>query len=201
MCNLYPYTAYHSDPVERAGFLFPIRLHSPLGMKLSFPFACISAVEKEHPITENKLTVKQERFCVEYVANGGNATEAARQAGYDTTEGTYRYIGWENLTKPNIVKRIHEIRKELNLSGIVTAEWVLSKLKDVAERSLQAQAVLNDDGEPIGEFKYDSSGANRSLELLGKSLGVFVDRTELTGKDGERLQTVIYLPDNGREKD
>lgn len=31
-----------------------------------------------------KLTVKQERFCLEYVANGGNASEAYRTA-YDTS--------------------------------------------------------------------------------------------------------------------
>lgn len=31
-----------------------------------------------------------------------------------------------------------------------------------------------------GEYKYDGSVANRALELLGKELGMFVDRSENT---------------------
>lgn len=155
----------------------------------------------EKPITESELTFKQERFCVEYVANGGNATKAAQEAGYEGTYESIRVIGWENLTKLNIISRIHEIRKQLNSDGAVTIEWIRARLKENAERSLQEVPVLNSDGLPTGEYRYDSSGANRSLELLGKMHGAFVDRTEITGKDGEKLQTVIYLPSNDREKD
>lgn len=45
----------------------------------------------------------------------------------------------------------------------------------------------------------------KALELLGKSYGAVIERSELTGKDGKPLipdegkaQVIFYLPDNGR---
>jgi phage terminase small subunit len=40
-----------------------------------------------------------------------------------------------------------------------------------------------------------------ALQLIGKHLQLFVDRTEITGKDGGPVELVhIYIPDNGRGK-
>jgi hypothetical protein len=36
--------------------------------------------------------------------------------------------------------------------------------------------VLDRKGVPTGEYKFDSAGANRSLELLGKELGMFGEK-------------------------
>jgi hypothetical protein len=48
----------------------------------------------------------------------------------------------------------------------LTREWVLGKLIENAEKALAG--------------KYGSSTANRALELLGRELGMFVERTEIT---------------------
>lgn len=53
------------------------------------------------------LTIKQQRW-VEVYLETGNATEAARQAGYNASETGLRVIGCENLAKLNIRKRIEE---------------------------------------------------------------------------------------------
>ena len=53
----------------------------------------------------------------------------------------------------------------------LTREWVLGKLKENAEKALKAEG-----GSPV---------ANRALELLGKELGMFVDRAEVTQKSEE----------------
>ena len=53
------------------------------------------------------LTIKQQRWVEAYLETG-NATEAARQAGYNATEATLRVIGSQNLTKHNIRARIRE---------------------------------------------------------------------------------------------
>lgn len=45
-----------------------------------------------------KLTQKQQRFVDEYIISG-NATQAAIKAGY--SKKTARFVGAENLTKPN----------------------------------------------------------------------------------------------------
>ena len=56
----------------------------------------------------------------------------------------------------------------------------LSKPQDNYERASQAVPVTDREGEPIGEFKYEGSVANRALELIGKELGMFIERTENT---------------------
>jgi hypothetical protein len=59
-------------------------------------------------MSENRLTAKQEKFVELYLSNGGNATQAARDAGYSSTGETLRTVAYENLTKPNIRGRIRE---------------------------------------------------------------------------------------------
>lgn len=51
-----------------------------------------------------------------------------------------------------------------------------------------ATAVLDRDGKPTGEYRYDARRydggvANRALELLGKEIGMFIARAELTVED------------------
>lgn len=63
-----------------------------------------------------KLTGKQEQFCLEYLVDL-NATQAAIRAGYNAN--TAREMGHENLTKPHIKKRIEQLKESrlLRLSG------------------------------------------------------------------------------------
>ena len=44
---------------------------------------------------------------------------------------------------------------------------------------MQAAPVLDRDGEPTGEYQYQGQAANRALELLGKELGMFVERKQV----------------------
>jgi hypothetical protein len=37
----------------------------------------------------------------------------------------------------------------------VTKKWILEKLVENVERAMQHKAVLDEDGAPIGEYKYD----------------------------------------------
>ena len=48
----------------------------------------------------------------------------------------------------------------------VSLEWVLRSLKAVAERCMAAVPVLDADGAPIGEYKFDATGANGALKVL-----------------------------------
>lgn len=69
------------------------------------------------------LTPKQQAFA-DYYLETGNATEAARRAGY--SEDTARQIGAENLTKPAIVAYIEEITDKIKSDRIATIDEVLS---------------------------------------------------------------------------
>ena len=54
----------------------------------------------------------------------------------------------------------------------------MSRLVENAERALQRVPVTNEDGTVV-EYHYEGSVANRALELLGKELGMFIDRKEI----------------------
>jgi phage terminase small subunit len=143
-----------------------------------------------------KLTPKQQRFVDEYLIDL-NATQAAIRAGY--SERTARAIGAENLTKPDIAAAIDAKRMKVAEKAELSVAWVLERLRAVAERCMQSEPVLDKRGEPVmvetsaGDlapaFTFQAAAANRSLELLGKHLGMFPDKVEHTGKDGGPIQT------------
>ena len=123
-----------------------------------------------------KLNAKQELFCIEYLVDL-NGAQAAIRAGY--SEKTAKEIASENLTKPNIADRIVELKAERVSRVLVDADYVVKGLLAVHERCMQAEPVMvrGDAGmEESGEFKFEHSGANKSLELLGRHLGLFVDK-------------------------
>ena len=130
------------------------------------------------------LTAKQEAFCIEYMVDL-NATQAAIRAGYSETSA--RQIAADNMSKHDIADRIAELQTERSNRTLVTADYVINGLLEVHKRCMQAEAITERvDGEQqeTGEFKFEHSGANKSLELLGKHLGIFTEKTEHTGAGG-----------------
>ena len=121
------------------------------------------------------LTDKQEAFCLEYLIDL-NATQAAIRAGY--SKDTAQQIGSENLSKPLIAEKIAELKKDRSDRVQIDADYVLSGLKEVAERCMQHIEVKDNDGKGTGEYKFEYSGANRAYELLGKHLKMFTDKVE-----------------------
>jgi phage terminase small subunit len=129
------------------------------------------------------LNPKHRKFIAEYLKDQ-NATQAAIRAGY--SKNTARSIGCELLTNPNIHKAIESALTRNMDKAEVTAESIIVRLNELANRCMQAQPVLgpfgiqrtNWKGEGVWEF--DSSGAARALELLGKTRGMFVDKHDVT---------------------
>jgi len=127
------------------------------------------------------LTPKQALFVKEYLVDL-NATQAAKRAGY--SEKTAQAIAAENLSKPVIAEAIKEqLDKRMNKVEI-TAEYVLSTIKNTIERCSQAEQVVDKDGVPSGEYKFDSAAVLKGSELLGKYLKLFTDKTEVSNPDG-----------------
>ena len=132
-------------------------------------------------MTDKKLTLKQELFCREYLKDF-NATRAAIEAGY--SENAASEIGWENLRKPQIQEFIQQKAEERAKRVEIDADYVLSNIKTIGERCMQAEPVkIKIDGEEqeTGEYKFDSSGALKSQELLGKHLSLFTEKVEHGG--------------------
>lgn len=125
-----------------------------------------------------KLTVKQNKFIDEYMIDL-NATQAAIRAGY--SESTAKEIGYENLTKPHIAEAIEIRVKERSDKTKITSEWVLNNLKEITERCMQGEPVYDREGNETGEWRFEHSGANKALELIGKHLKMFTDKHEHSG--------------------
>ena len=153
---------------------------------------------------KKKMTDKQAKVCDEYMIDL-NATQAAIRAGY--SKKTAKEQGCQNLTKLNIQEELAKRKEKLSKETGVTLEYVIDGLKEVSQRCLQRKPVIvfnrekkrkeqavNDNGE--GVWAFDSSGANRSFELLGKHLGAFVEKHQLVGENGEPLiVNIILKPD------
>lgn len=113
----------------------------------------------------DKLTTRQRRFVEAYT---GNATAAAIAAGY--SEKTAEVIGHENLRKPKILAEI-KARETIRSTPLIASR---------AERQQFWSSVMRDKEQQMRDRL-------KAAELLGKSEADFVERQEITGRDGAPL--------------
>ena len=130
------------------------------------------------------LNDRQRGFVEEYLVDL-NATQAAIRAGYSAR--TARQSGAENLSKPDISDAIQEARAERAARTKVDQDWVLRRLQSVVERCLQTEEVFDRHGNRTGGYTFNAAGANKALELLGKHLGLFKDKVEVTRRYVARI--------------
>ena len=126
-------------------------------------------------MSAKKLTPKQQLFVAEYLVDL-NATQAAIRAGYapKAAGATAHNL----LKKTEIQVAISEAVAEREKRTGITADWVLNSLRKVAERCMDDE-------------HFDSSGANRSLELLGRHLKLFTDKVEQSGPGGGPIEVSL----------
>jgi len=143
------------------------------------------------PILRNS---KFERFAQE-IAAGKSGKEAYALAGYKKDSGNATRLQQDD----RIIQRVSEILSEREAihaqataiaieKTALTKEWVIEKLRKNAlialgEEKLKASVFVKSAGE-VKEIEItarDAGAANRALELLGKEMGMFIDRHEIGG--------------------
>ena len=143
-----------------------------------------------------KLTIKQETFCQEYLTNGGNASDAYRTA-YDAHSVKPEVI-WvrasELLKNSKVAVRIKELQAETNKKYEVTREYLNDILFEILT---DARKIL---------VTPDSEITKKDLELMRKTTmdfaklnGLIVDKAEL-----QHTGTVVVMDaikKNGKEMD
>lgn len=153
------------------------------------------------------MTKKQKRFIEEYLIDL-NATQAAIRAGY--SPDTAGSIGGENLQKPEIRAQIDKAMAERSKRTGVNADRVLQELARIAfvnatevidpkTATVKADA-LPDDTAAIQSVKVKTFGEDglereikmadklKALELLGKHMGMFRDRVEISGIEEQKTK-------------
>ena len=138
------------------------------------------------------MTDKQEIFCDEYLIDE-NATQAAIRAGYSNK--TAGQIGCQLLKKVHIQRCIEEKKLARSKRTHVNQDYVINNFVTVANRCMQAEPVMEKiDGEWVktGEWKFDSAGANKALESLGRHLGMFTDNVTV----GAGLVFNVVMPND-----
>lgn len=146
-------------------------------------------------VGEVMLTDKQDMFCKEYIIDL-NATKAYTRAGYKCTEEAARKNSSRLMTNDDIRSRIEELQSERAGKLNLDAEWVLKRLKEISDKCMQEEPVMKFDYEErklveTGEYQFDSGGANKATELIGKHLGMFKDKIEHSGA----IEIVVGLPE------
>lgn len=146
------------------------------------------------------MTKKQKRFIEEYLIDL-NATQAAVRAGYSSD--TAYSIGQENLKKPEIKMRIDKAMAARSRRTGVNADRVIMELAKIAfvnasnvidpKTATIKEGAAEEDTAAIQSVKVKTFGEDglereikmadklKALELLGKHLGMFKDKVELSG--------------------
>lgn len=130
------------------------------------------------------LTPKQRLFVVEYLKDL-NATQAAIRAGY--SEATAKQQGSRLLTNVDIQAEIAtKVNKRMEKAEL-SAEYVLEGIREVVERCKQAEPVLDKEGTPTGEYRFDATNSLKGYELLGKHLKLWIEKHEHNVKSTTEL--------------
>ncbi len=117
---------------------------------------------------EDAMQPRQLAFCKEYVIDF-NRRQAGIRAGYKVTNVD---IATYQLMQYRAIRRLIEIYTESNAQKVtqVDKDYVLQKVTEI-----------------VSQAEKDSDKL-RGLELLARYLGMFIERTEITGKDGEAIR-------------
>ena len=164
----------------------------------------------------DKLTPKQQRFVEEYLVDL-NATQAAIRAGY--SEKSAARISVELLNKTQVQKSIEKAQAKRAERTEVTADRVVTELAKIAfadPRDLMewgpdglvlkdcrtipdaAAAAVSEVSESKDGIKLKKLDKLKALELLGRHLGMFTDKVEMSGELD--IATIIMEARNRADK-
>ena len=138
----------------------------------------------------------RERIFVERYLVSLKPDQAALEAGYSESMAKSKAYQWvsNGKVKPHVYDAIKKGLRMKSERAELDQDYVVNGLRDTVERCQQAKPVLDKAGNPVmvetkdGEmapaYTFDPSNTIRGLELLGKHIGMWPNRKELTGLNG-----------------
>lgn len=116
------------------------------------------------------LNEKQKQFCEEYIIDL-NGTQAAIRAGYSAKTANEQAA--QLLAKLSIQEYICELKNKRSERVKYSQDELMRDILEVKNRCMQANPVLDKEGNETGVWKFDSNGANKALDMLAKHVGFY----------------------------
>ncbi len=122
------------------------------------------------------LTLQQKKFVTEYIRTLDGEL-SAKKAGYKSKD--LKEVSTRLLSDELIIKEIRSQLKSQIISLRVNKGYVIQKLLQIAEFSLEEEDILDKDGGYTGKKKLrDTSAGLKALESLCKYLGLNTEQEE-----------------------
>lgn len=127
-----------------------------------------------------KIIPRKEKLFIEELEADGNKADAALRAGFGKGENrrsaataASRILAKDEIAEYRALRALRAYEEE----GL-SRDTVMSEAVKVYRRCMQAEPVMQwnpdtKDWEESGEWRFDSKGALKALELMGEHLGVF----------------------------
>ena len=116
------------------------------------------------------LNEKQKQFCEEYIIDL-NGTQAAIRAGYSAKTANEQAA--QLLAKLSIQEYICELKNKRSERVKYSQDELMRDILEVKNRCMQANPVLDKEGNETAIWKFDSNGANKALDMLAKHVGFY----------------------------
>ena len=130
------------------------------------------------------LSVKQEKFCLEY-AKSGNQRQAYLKAGYKCkNEASADASASQLLRNPKVKERLAELAEEIKNASIADVTEMQRALTNIIRQQMDEEVIVV---ESVGDFMSEARTMNKkpaikdvisAINTLGKMQGLFVDKVQ-----------------------
>jgi len=101
----------------------------------------------------------------------------------------------ELLTDPSIERRLQflqEMAAEKLTTGVALQEsYIIDGMQTMFERCMQIDQILDRHGNPTGEFKFDSSGAGKALDMMAKTAGLYREKRQASDTENQTDEQLL----------
>jgi len=106
------------------------------------------------------LQPKELKFCHTYVKNFGNASAAARDAGYNA------WMGTALLKRQEVLAKIRELRETIEVRYEITTDRIMQEMAKLAFGSIDAFTEVDEDGDIRVSFRKSGPADRATISEL-----------------------------------